>query len=82
MGKEEVLVNARFQVVTFRGYQYCETFAAAFVAAKEMVEGIVNDCWDSSFWWARIIDTHAVTSKIVCRYDSGCFHSTPWISLR
>lgn len=82
MAKEKVLVNARFQVVTFRGYQYCEDFPSACKAAKEMVEDIVNDNWDNTFWWARIIDTCTAESKIVCRYDSGSFRSTTWLSLR
>lgn len=72
----------RFQVVTFRGFQYCANVPAAIKAAKEMIQGIANDKWDDSFWWARIIDIHVGTSIIVYR-KAGCrFCLTSWIALR
>lgn len=82
MGKEKVLVNAHYEVVTFRGYQYCETANAASKAAKEMIQGIVDDKWDSSFWWARVIDLNSSTSMIVYRLIGGGFRFTNWLTLR
>lgn len=76
MKEEKVLVEARYQVVTFRGYQYCNNVPEAIKAAKEMVLGIVNDKWDNTFWWARIIDIHVGISKLVYRQENGRFYST------
>lgn len=82
MKEEKVLVEARYQVVTFRGYQYCNNVTGAIKTAKEMVLGIVNDKWDNSFWWARIIDVHVGTSKIIYTLSNGRFCSTNWVTLR
>ena len=72
----------RYRVVTFRGYYDTDIIGDAVEMGRTMVNDIINDKWDSSFHWARVIDNNIGISFIMYKRKNGEFRYTPWLALR
>lgn len=74
--------KSRYQVVTFRGYDYASFYVDAYEKAQSLIMGIKSDHWADEYWWCRIIDRHKGVSRLVWMRGNYQFNCSQWLALK
>lgn len=69
----------RYAVITFRGYVCVSSFLEAKFKAKKLIRGIVDDGFDDTYRWARIVDRNKHLSRVVYLLGNFRWYLTDWL---
>lgn len=75
------IINYRFCIRTFRGYECTGDYDTAVQMAKDMIMDIITDSWCIEYWWARIIDQWSDDSQLWYCPKIGKWAHSDWLHL-